>query len=301
MHFTLRLRSFFQTLRARSAWLGAVSGACMLWGASTAAWAQAATPPLMKVSSGGIVGVGVDPDDTAQGISFAKVAVAGPSASKDGPHLQFTNTGDKYPLFQVLPWTHDNIALNFDAYYDGTGWKSSVDSATASGVFSMQKYKSMLQFLFAPTPGAGKGSTVAWQTALTIDKDGCVRAGATQMGTCSSDERLKTNIAPLPSSLDAVARLRLVSFDYRRDQFPGLPDGHQTGVVAQELQQVMPDLVSTDAAGLLRVDYGRMDRRIQQAVVELARNNKAQQDQITALREELAALRAQVAQRPGSR
>jgi hypothetical protein len=48
------------------------------------------------------------------------------------------------------------------------------------------------------------------------------------------------------------------------------------------------------------VDYGRLDRRIQAAVVEMARVTREQQQQIATLRHELDSLRAQVAQRPAA-
>jgi hypothetical protein len=129
-----------------------------------------------------------------------------------------------------------------------------------------------------------------------------VKAGSTTLGgTCASDQRLKTNVAALPSTLDAVSRLRWVEYEYRRDQFPdrNLPAGRQTGVVAQELQQVMPELVSTDDQGMLQVDYARLDQRVQAAVIELAKAHRQQAAQIAALGSQVAALQMQLAQRGG--
>ena len=60
-----------------------------------------------------------------------------------------------------------------------------------------------------------------------------------------SDEALKTNIQDLSGSLERVMQMRPVSYDYLTDQLPSmnLPTGTQFGLLANELQEVRPDLV----------------------------------------------------------
>jgi hypothetical protein len=271
----------------------------LLLGVAAASGALAqGTPPLFKVGSSGIVGVGVDPDDASKGIAYSRLAVWGTDQNKAGPHLQFNTSADAFPLLHVLPWSHNNVSLNFDAYYDGAQWRSSLPAGGGGASYSLYKQANQLQFNFAPA--AGQGNPIAWTTAMSIDSGGCVRAGGTQVGACGSDARLKTQVQPLPASLDAVSKLRLVEFEYRADAGRGLPTGRQTGVIAQEVQQVMPELVSADAQGMLRVDYSRLDRRIQEAVIEMARETQAQRAQIAALRDELAGLREQLRAGPAA-
>lgn len=64
------------------------------------------------------------------------------------------------------------------------------------------------------------------------------------IGTCSSDARLKTNIQDLAatSGLSAIMRLRPVSFDWR-DATSSL-QGTQMGFIAQELDPVLPGVIS---------------------------------------------------------
>lgn len=59
-----------------------------------------------------------------------------------------------------------------------------------------------------------------------------------------SDERLKKNIQPITDSLDKIKRLRGVTFDFR-DDVEGFDPAYasDTGVIAQEVQAVMPDAV----------------------------------------------------------
>ncbi len=58
----------------------------------------------------------------------------------------------------------------------------------------------------------------------------------------TSDQRVKENIAELPSQLANIMALRPVEFDYI-ESYGG---GHQVGFIAQEIQQVYPDVISTD-------------------------------------------------------
>src|SRR5262249_17806806 len=63
----------------------------------------------------------------------------------------------------------------------------------------------------------------------------------------SSDRRYKTNIHTFDNALDAILNLRGVTFDWNRDAFPdrNFSDGRQIGFIAQEVEKVLPELVST--------------------------------------------------------
>jgi hypothetical protein len=62
-----------------------------------------------------------------------------------------------------------------------------------------------------------------------------------------SDSRLKTNVLPLQNASSIIDKLRPVEFDYLKniDGFNlHLPQKHQFGFIAQEVQTILPDLVS---------------------------------------------------------
>lgn len=62
----------------------------------------------------------------------------------------------------------------------------------------------------------------------------------------ASDERLKENITLIPNALDKVGQLRGVTFDWVDDiEEKGLVPSarHETGVIAQDVQRVIPDAV----------------------------------------------------------
>jgi hypothetical protein len=93
-----------------------------------------------------------------------------------------------------------------------------------------------------------------------INSDDCFReAGVQVAGTCASDERLKHNINSLNGSLDKVMKLRPVSFEWNEDvenlggTFRYVP-GRQVGLIAQEVQNVFPNLVK-EKNGYLSIAY----------------------------------------------
>jgi hypothetical protein len=89
--------------------------------------------------------------------------------------------------------------------------------------------------------------------------------GASQAAfASSSDERLKENIVDLPSQLANICALRPVEFDYKDGS------GHQVGFVAQEMQQVYPDVVREDRDGYLTVSgWDKTSSRLVAAIKEL--------------------------------
>ncbi len=118
---------------------------------------------------------------------------------------------------------------------------------------------------------------------------GCYKTGtgggSTLGGTCSSDARLKKDIAPITGALDRLSLLRPVQYHYRADEFPGMGLGTslESGLIAQELRTVYPDLVSQDDSGFLRVNYGlTLQIETMAAVKELREEKDAE---IAALRD----------------
>jgi hypothetical protein len=70
-----------------------------------------------------------------------------------------------------------------------------------------------------------------------------------------SDRRLKKNVEPLADSLETVSKLRPVSFEWNetaKSEFKR--EGHAIGLIAQEVEQVLPEVVG-DRKGFSTVNY----------------------------------------------
>jgi hypothetical protein len=124
--------------------------------------------------------------------------------------------------------------------------------------------------------------------------NGCVKnfAGTQLTGTCVSDRRYKKGITPFRAALDRVAALQPVHFYWRADQFPEqhFGDSQAYGLIAQDVEQVLPELVVTREDGYKAIDYSKLPLLTIQAVKEL----KAENDDLKKRVAELEALTQQI-------
>ena len=137
-------------------------------------------------------------------------------------------------------------------------------------------------FVFAQKTGAS-----TYTNLVTIDNGGTVNtAGSITAGSFvyqSSDRRLKTNITGLDpqTALADVLKLQGVSFNWKKD---GTPD---IGLIAQDVQKVFPQLVSTDSTtGYEKLDYENLVAPLIEAV-------KEQQAEIDGLKAQVQTLEAE--------
>lgn len=147
----------------------------------------------------------------------------------------------------------------------------------------------------------GIGTPIPTET-LHVDGDArvnaCVRnsGGGAIAGACPSDARLKRAITVLAPSLDRVARLRPVEFSWRANEFPeqALGDQREMGLIAQEVEEVLPALVSSRTDGWKTVDYSALPILAVQAIKELKEKNDALEQEVAAIRIALTELAAVV-------
>ncbi len=86
-----------------------------------------------------------------------------------------------------------------------------------------------------------------------------------------SDVRLKKNILPLTDALSRVTQLRGVNYQWRdTDKDQGKI---QMGLIAQEVEEVFPEVVSTDEDGFKSVAYSKLVAALIEAVKELKAEN----------------------------
>lgn len=77
--------------------------------------------------------------------------------------------------------------------------------------------------------------------------------------TTASDERLKKNIKPLDAALKHIMSLQGVSYEWKEEFIKGKSIGNkQIGLIAQEVEKVMPELVHTDSNGYKSVAYDKI-------------------------------------------
>jgi hypothetical protein len=130
--------------------------------------------------------------------------------------------------------------------------------------------------------GSGTDNKTAWNLSLHNGTSigvvlACTSAGnltVTGTITSNSDARLKTNVETITTALDKVVALRGVMFDR-------ISTGvREMGVIAQEVEQIVPELVFTDENGIKSVAYANTVALLIEAI-------KEQQQQINELKGKL--------------
>jgi len=110
------------------------------------------------------------------------------------------------------------------------------------------------------TGNVGIGRTPA---ANILEVEGNASKAAAGSWLANSDARIKTDIETVQGALDALAKVRLVSFHYTpeyRQAHPSVADRRYLNVVAQEFREVFPDEVKSsgermaDGSEILQVD-----------------------------------------------
>jgi len=111
-----------------------------------------------------------------------------------------------------------------------------------------------------------------------------------------SDERVKKNIEDNTVGLDAINKVQVKNFEYKtEDELTDFNnpesvvvhrDGVQLGVIAQEIQAILPDMVNEESNGILSVNPENMTWHLVNAVKELS-------SQVTALQSEVKILKGE--------
>jgi hypothetical protein len=132
------------------------------------------------------------------------------------------------------------------------------DGTTPGNLLELQNSAgttTLLQVTADGSMGIGRAPTDGFK----LDVDGDIRGARVfaQGVELQSDARFKTNIRAITDALSLVRRLQGVSYDWNRAAFPdrGFSPRPQVGVLAQEVEMVLPELVSTDAQGFKSVNY----------------------------------------------
>ena len=119
---------------------------------------------------------------------------------------------------------------------------------------------------------AGNGLSLSGANEFSMSGSYTGSFTATGDITAYSDKRLKRNIETITNAVDTVSKLRGVNYE---------KDGrNSTGVIAQEIEEVLPQVVHTDADGMKSVAYGNIVGILIEAI-------KEQQKEIEELKKKL--------------
>jgi hypothetical protein len=127
--------------------------------------------------------------------------------------------------------------------------------------------------------GTNYGSTGKGNNTGFIDPNGGgnYQGNNSSSWSTTSDQRLKKNIVNNNVGLEKLTQIQVRNFEYRvKDEITELPthcaikkEGVQLGVIAQELQTILPECVKTESTGVLSVDTDNLTWYMINAIKEL--------------------------------
>ena len=125
------------------------------------------------------------------------------------------------------------------------------------------------------TMGATRSDSIGVGTAASATT-GEIRATNSITSFYSSDERLKENIKNISGALDKISQINGVEYDWTDDYISqkGGEDGyfvrkHDVGLIAQEVEKVLPEIVAENSEGYKAIKYERVVALLVEAVKEL--------------------------------
>jgi hypothetical protein len=139
----------------------------------------------------------------------------------------------------------------------------------------------------------GKGSNTGFITPAPSSPGGMYQGNNATTWSQTSDQRLKKNIVDNNVGLDAINAIRVRNFEYRLPEEVDSEEldascaiaksGVQLGVIAQEIQQVLPDCVKQESTGVFSLDADNLTWYTINAIKQLSAALDAANARIAAL------------------
>lgn len=190
-------------------------------------------------------------DNTNSSNSSAVVAITN---SGSGELINATKPGIGYGINIQKTGIMSSSAAIYGANSgnNGEGIRGSVFGAGGYGIYGNAAGTGTNSF--TGVYGYGSGSTGAdygiygQQGSGSNDFAGYFNGNVAYTGTLSStsDSKLKTNIAPLQNGLSTLMQLHPSTYEYKHDgeyRLMKLPEGKQIGLIAQDIEAVLPELI----------------------------------------------------------
>ncbi|WP_276358738.1 tail fiber domain-containing protein, partial [Daejeonella sp. H1SJ63] len=105
----------------------------------------------------------------------------------------------------------------------------------------------------------------------------------------TSDIRWKKDITTVEGALAKVMAMRGVNYNWRKDEFPdkNFESDRQLGLIAQEVETIVPEVVRTDDKGFKTVEYSKLVSLLLEAIKDQQKLISKQESDISALKSEV--------------
>lgn len=212
-----------------------------------------------------------------------------PAATNSSTQDQFTSRFNGGYRFFTTSQLDEDAAVYFN-----NGGNVGLGTSTPTGPFHVAVDKDAVKdslFIVDNAGNVGVGTIPSGTYKIEINGN-IGTAGINEM----SDARWKKDITTINAALDMVSKLRGVSYNWRKDEYPSknFSSDKQIGFIAQELQKVLPELVHEDNNGYLTVEYSKVTAVLTNAINEQQKIIEAQNKKIQELSNEVTDIKEKI-------
>ena len=221
---------------------------CFVWGDSTNGDFASSGVNQFLIRAAGGVGIGTDTPEGPLHVLESSAGTVTANSSSSG-------------IFERNATNYISI-LSPDANARGILFGEPSNTAAGAIIYNTAGVLDGLDFR-----AGGNISRMTLDAAGNLTVDGCVDGNNT---ACISDRRFKKDIEPLDDALATVEKLCGISYSWRRDEFPdrSFEAGRQMGLIAQDVQEVLPGSVRERSDGYLSIEYNSLVPLLVEAIKE---------------------------------
>jgi hypothetical protein len=207
--------------------------------------------------------------------------------------LQGSNNGSSWTDLDIRSGQslsqNQKIVFNFSNTNSYTYYRLYITAGSQSNMVSIGEFELMeaagttltsMFYVDSTTGNVGIGNTNPGSYKLYVN-------GALFASSYSgSDNQWKKNVNPINNAQSLVSKLQGVRFDWKKDEFKekNFDSGRQIGLIAQDVEKVLPEIVRTDPEGYKAVAYDKLTAVLIEAF-------KEQQNEINRLKAEILNLK----------
>ena len=152
--------------------------------------------------------------------------------------------------------------------------RSDIGAVSSSGVTSVSAGTGMSFSTITSTGSVGMASTYPGTYTIGTSTSHDLRAVGDVIAFYSSDETLKENIEIIPEALWKVNQIRGVTFDWKDEYLTEERKEYirkrDTGIIAQDVEKVLPEVVHEKEDGTLGVKYEKIIGLLVESIKELS-------------------------------